>query len=46
MRGDEQKQAAIFSYVTMEQRIPADHPARQIRALVDRAPERMDGKLA
>ena len=45
MRGDEQKQAAMFSYVTLEQRIPADHPARQIRVLVDRALERMDGEL-
>jgi transposase len=46
MRGDEQKQAAMFSYVTMEQRIPAEHPARQIRVLVDRALEWMDGELA
>ena len=29
----------------MSQRIPADHPARQIRALVDRALERMDAEL-
>jgi transposase len=43
MRGDEQKQAAMFSYVTLAQRIPADHPAREIRVLVDRALERMDG---
>jgi transposase len=35
----------MFSYVTMTQRIPADHPARQIRAMVDRALERMDGEL-
>ena len=27
----------MFSYVTLAQRIPADHPARQIRVLVDRA---------
>jgi len=45
MRGDDQKQAAMFSYITLEQRIPADHPARQIRVLVDRALERMDGEL-
>jgi transposase len=29
----------------LAQRIPADHPARQIRALVDRALARMDGEL-
>ncbi len=45
MRGDDQKQAAMFSYIALEQRIPADHPARQIRVLVDRAQERMDGEL-
>ncbi len=42
MRGDDQKQSAMFSYLTLAQRIPADHPARQIRVLVDRALERMD----
>lgn len=46
MRGDDLKQGAMFSYVTMEQRIPADHPARQIRAMVDRAFERMDAEFA
>ena len=35
----------MFSYLTLAQRIPMDHPARQIRALVDRALERMDGEL-
>jgi transposase len=45
MRGDDRKQAAMFSYLTLAQRIPADHPARQIRVLVDRALERMDGEL-
>jgi transposase len=45
MRGDDLKQSAMFSYLTLAQRIPADHPARQIRVLVDRALERMDGEL-
>jgi transposase len=45
MRGDDQKQTAMFSYLTLAQRIPADHPARQIRVLVDRALERMDAEL-
>ncbi len=35
----------MYSYVTMERRIRADHPARQIRILVDRALERMDAAL-
>jgi len=45
MRGDDQQQTAMFSYLTLAQRIPADHPARQIRVLVDRALKRMDGEL-
>jgi transposase len=45
MRGDDEQQAAMFSYVTMAQRIPADHPARQIRVLADRALGRMDAQL-
>jgi transposase len=36
----------MFSYVTLEQRVPVDHPARQIRSLVDRALGRMDGELS
>ena len=45
MRGDEQKQTAMYSYVTLAQRIPADHPVRAIRVLVDRALARMDAQL-
>jgi transposase len=45
MRGGDQKQAAMFSYLTLAQRIPMDHPARQIRVLADRALERMDAEL-
>jgi transposase len=39
MRGEEAKRAAMFSYVTLEQRIPEDHPLRGIRGMVDRALE-------
>ncbi len=35
----------MFSYITLAQRIPVDHPARQIRVLVDRALLRMDSDL-
>ncbi len=31
MRGDDRKQAAMFSYATLQQRIPVDHPARQVK---------------
>ena len=45
MRGEDQKQTAMYSYVTLTQRIPADHPARQLRTLVNRALARMDAEL-
>jgi transposase len=45
MRGSDEKQAAMYSYVTLEQRIAEDHPARQIRVLVDRALARMDAQF-
>lgn len=37
MRGNEQQQEAVFSYVSLEQRVPTDHPLRAIRKMVDRA---------
>jgi transposase len=37
MRGDENQQEAMFSYVSLEQRVPADHPLRTIRKMADRA---------
>jgi hypothetical protein len=35
MRGDHEHQAPIWSYISPEQRVPADHPLRPPRALVD-----------
>jgi transposase len=46
MRGEARDQGAMFSYVTMEQRIPADHPIRRIRAMVDEALGRMDATFS
>lgn len=37
MRGPDAQQAAMFSYVGLEERIPSDHPLRAIRAMADRA---------
>src|SRR5258707_1541542 len=45
MRGEDEKQSAMFSYVTLEQRIPPEHPLRIIRGMTDRALERMSGKF-
>lgn len=37
MRGEMNPQAAMFSYVDLESRIPASHPIRKIRRIVDEA---------
>jgi transposase len=35
MRGDDQQQSGMFSYVSIEERVPQDHPLRAIRKVVD-----------
>jgi transposase len=35
MRGDDTQPASLFSYIQLEERIPADHPLRVIRTLID-----------
>jgi transposase len=35
MRGDDPQQAAMFSYISPEERVPQEHPLRIIRMLVD-----------
>ena len=42
MRGEDEKQSGMFSYVTLEQRVPLEHPLRKIRVMLDRALERLD----
>jgi transposase len=37
MRGEQNQQPAMFSYVSLEQRVLPDHPVRAIRRLADRA---------
>ena len=45
MGGDDEHQSGMFSYVTLEQRVPQDHPAGRIGGLVDGALRRMDAEL-
>jgi len=35
MRGDDREQGAMFSYRSLEDRIPRDHPLRAMRSMVD-----------
>lgn len=41
MRGADERSGAMFSYVSLEDRVPADHPLRAIRRITDRALERL-----
>ena len=45
MRGEDQQQDQLFSYGSMEERIPADHPLRPIRLMVDQALKEMSGRF-
>ncbi len=42
MRGDDPKLTSMWSYVSPEARVPADHPLRPIRAMTDRALSELD----
>src|SRR5215216_232413 len=35
MRGDQEQQAGMYSYISPEQRVPADHPLRPLRKMTD-----------
>ena len=37
MRGQDDQQLGVFSYVSPEQRIPHDHPLWQLRIMADEA---------
>lgn len=46
MRGDDPRHESMFSYVTPEQRVRADHPLRPIRRMTDAALERLSPRFA
>jgi len=43
MRGSDEQQEAVFSYVSAEKRIAADHPLRRIRTMTDAALRELSG---
>src|SRR6266566_4905970 len=45
MRGEDIQQHDLFSYGSLEQRVPADHPLRPIRTMVDEALKSLDGRF-
>src|SRR5471032_2195679 len=46
MRGDDIQQSAMFSYLSPEQRVPADHPLRAIRQVCDQVLTQLSGLFA
>ena len=42
MRGQQERSGSLFSYVSIEERIPASHPLRRIRQLADQALDRLN----
>jgi transposase len=46
MRGDDNQQEGMFSYVSPEKRVPADHPLRPIRKMVDEILKEMSPQFA
>jgi transposase len=45
MRGADEQPGSMFSYVSLEERVPQDHPLRAIRRITDRALERLSPQL-
>jgi transposase len=45
MRGADEQSGSMFSYVSLEQRVPPDHPLRAIRRITDRALARLSPKF-
>jgi transposase len=46
MRGSDARSGSLFSYVSLEERIPAKHPLRLIKAIVDDVLISLDGEFA
>src|SRR5688572_10893201 len=45
MRGADEQPGSMFSYVTLEERVPQDHPLREIRRITDRALDRLSPRF-
>jgi len=41
MRGADERSGSMFSYISLEERVPADHPLRAVRRITDRALDRI-----
>src|SRR5882757_9178206 len=46
MRGSDERAGSLFSYVDIEERVPASHPLRKVRAIVNAALAALDADFA
>ena len=45
MRGSDKQTGSLFSYVNLEERVPARHPLRKIKGVVDAALVSLDAEF-
>jgi transposase len=45
MRGNQDQQDEVFSYIPLEKRVPRDHPLRRVRVMVDQALQELSSWL-
>jgi transposase len=45
MRGKDEQQLDVFSYVSPEQRVPQDHPLRRLRGMTDEALQQLQSRF-
>jgi transposase len=46
MRGHDEQQESMYSYISPEKRVPSDHPLRRLRGMVDTALQEMSPQFA
>ena len=46
MRGQDDRSGSLFSYIDLEDRVPADHPLRMIRGIVNEVLGTLSGEFA
>jgi transposase len=46
MRGHDEQQESMYSYISPEKRVPSDHPLRRLRGMVDAALQEMSPQFA
>jgi transposase len=46
MRGHDEEQESMFSYISLEKRVPLDHPLRRVREMTDRALRELSPKFS